>query len=112
MPTSTKWLIGELISSSITLLNIAGYPLLVPYPWHKLLHILGAIIFVGNIIVTAVWLVLAEQTRDKMTLHFASKAVNWADVCFTAPGVLLLLRTYKGEEKLQPQKMVSWEKVK
>jgi uncharacterized membrane protein len=93
MHTSTRWLIGELvlISIVITLLSIAGYPLLLPYQWHKLLHIFGAIIFVGNIIVTAVWLVLAEQNKDKRTLHFASKAVNWADVFFTAPGVLLIL---------------------
>ena len=91
--TSTKWLIGELIVIGIviTLLNIAGHPLLLPYQWHKLLHIVGAIIFLGNIIVTAVWLVLAEQTKNAATLHFAAKAVNWADVFFTAPGVLLIL---------------------
>jgi uncharacterized membrane protein len=91
--TSTKWLIGEIviISIVITVLNIAGYPLLLPYQWHKLLHIFGAIIFVGNIIVTAVWLFLAERSKDKTTLHFASKTVNWADVFFTAPGVLLIL---------------------
>lgn len=91
--TSTKWLIGEIviISVVITLLNIAGYPQLLPYQWHVLLHIVGAIIFIGNIIVTAVWLVLAERSKDKTTLHFAAKAVNWADVFFTAPGILLIL---------------------
>jgi uncharacterized membrane protein len=93
MHTSTKWLIGEIvvISVIITLLNIVGHPLLLPYAWHKLLHIIGAVLFMGNIIVTAVWLVLAEQTKDARTLHFAAKTVNWADVFFTAPGILLLL---------------------
>ena len=93
MHTSTKWLFGEIvvIGVVITLLNIAGQPQFLPYEWHKLLHILGATLFLGNIIVTAVWLVLAEQTRNPATLHFAAKAVNWADVFFTAPGILLLL---------------------
>ncbi len=93
MHTSTKWLLSEvaLIGVAITLLNIAGHPQFLPYQWHKLLHLVGAVLFLGNIIVTAVWLVLAEQTRNTATLHFAAKAVNWADVCFTAPGILLLL---------------------
>ena len=93
MHTSTKWLLGEIaiIGVIITLLNITGHPQFLPYEWHKLLHIAGAILFLGNIIVTAVWLVLAEQTRNQATLHFAAKAVNWADVFFTAPGILLLL---------------------
>lgn len=93
MHTSTKWLVGEIvvISVLISLLNIAGNPMLLPYQWHKLLHIFGATLFVGNIIVTAVWMVLAEQYRNKATLHFASKVVSWADVFFTGPGILLTL---------------------
>jgi hypothetical protein len=47
--------------------------------------------FVGNIVVTAVWMVMAEQSREKVTLHFAVKVVNWADVFFTAPRILLTL---------------------
>lgn len=73
------------------MLSIAGNPMLLPYTWHKLLHILGAIIFLGNIIITGTWMALAERNKDKATLHFSSKVVNWADVLFTAPGVLLVL---------------------
>lgn len=93
MHTSTKWLIAELIIFSVVLilLGLAGYPLLLPYEWHKLLHIFGAVILLGNIIVSGVWMFLAEQTKQSATLHFASRVVNWADVFFTAPGVLLLL---------------------
>src|SRR3712207_590854 len=93
MHTSTKVLAGEIaaIAVIVALLNIAGQPQFLPYQIHLLLHIVGAILFVGNILVTAVWLVLAEQTRNAATLHFASKVVNWADVFFTAPGILLLL---------------------
>lgn len=93
MHTSTQWLIAEIavIIAVLTLLGFAGYPSLLPYEWHKLLHIFGAVIFLGNIIVTGVWMALAEQNKDKPTLHFASRVVNWADVFFTAPGVLLIL---------------------
>src|SRR4051812_10045063 len=76
MHTSTKWLIGEIVVIGVII---------------TLLNIVGAVLLMSNIIVTAVWLVLAEQTRNTATLHFAAKAVNWADVFFTAPGILLLL---------------------
>lgn len=91
--TSTKWLIGEiaLTATLIAVLAVAGFPLLIPYGWHRLLHTVGAVIFLGNIIVTGVWMLQAERSNDWSTLRFASRAVNWADVIFTAPGVMLLL---------------------
>lgn len=61
------------------------------YDWHLTLHILGAVIFIGNIIVTAVWMVLAEQTGNTPTIQFAARAITRADLFFTAPGVILLL---------------------
>lgn len=93
MSASTKWLIGEiaLISVSMTVLGIGGYSLLFPYRWHVFLHILGAVLFMGNIIVSALWMVAAEQSGDRAALRFAAGALNWADVIFTAPGILLLL---------------------
>jgi uncharacterized membrane protein len=93
MHSSTKWLIAEIVTISLvlTLLGFTGYPLLWPYEWHKLLHIFGAVILLGNIIVSGVWMFLAEQNKETATLHFASKVVSWADVLFTAPGVLLLV---------------------
>lgn len=92
MHTSTKWLIAEIVTISVVLivLGFARFPLLLPYEWHKLLHIFGAVILLGNIIVSGVWMFLAEQNKERTTLHFAAKAVNWMDVLFTAPGALLL----------------------
>lgn len=54
MHTSTKWLIGEIAITVfvLTLLGITNYEPLFPYAVHKLLHIFGAVIFLGNIIVT------------------------------------------------------------
>lgn len=56
-----------------------------------LLHIFGAIIFVGNIMVSAMWMTAAKRTRDKTVLYYAARTVQRADFMFTVPGVLLLL---------------------
>ncbi|MEN8128993.1 MAG: DUF2269 family protein, partial [Pseudomonadota bacterium] len=42
----------------------------------KLLHILGGIIFVGNIIVTAFWKIMADRTRDAGIAAFGQRVVN------------------------------------
>ena len=56
-----------------------------------LLHVLGAVIFLGNIIVSAMWMARARRTRDLQVLHFAAGAVIRADWMFTLPGILLIL---------------------
>ena len=69
---------------------VASLPLF-PYQWHVFLHIAGAVVFLGNIIVTGVWMLLAERTRSIPVIHFSAKAVIRADFLFTLPGVLLLV---------------------
>ena len=49
------------------------------------------LVFLGNIIVTGVWMLLAERTRSIPVIHFSAKAVIRADFLFTLPGVLLLV---------------------
>jgi uncharacterized membrane protein len=56
----------------------------------KTLHLLGVVLFLGNIIVTAFWKVMADRTRDLAVIRFAVRATNWADVFFTFGGVALL----------------------
>lgn len=72
MHLSTKWLITKIaiISLIFALLDLAGYPLLLPYGWYKLVHIFGSVVFLGNIIVTGVWMFLVEQTRERATSRF------------------------------------------
>ncbi len=97
MHSSTKWLIGLLVLVGLAGLLAApiasGHPvpLLLPYNWHKWLHVLGAVLFLGNIIVTGFWMLLAERSGNEPSIRLAAIAVNWADVFFTAPGVILLL---------------------
>lgn len=59
----------------------------------KSLHILGAVIFLGNIIVTAWWKVMADRTRDAKIIAFAQRQVTLTDYVFTAGGVALVLAT-------------------
>lgn len=59
----------------------------------KLLHILGGIIFVGNIIVTAFWKIMADRTRDAGITAFAQRVVNLTDFLFTSLGAFTLLFT-------------------
>ncbi len=93
MHKSTKWLIGEMtvVVLIVLVLGFCRHPLLLAYPWHKLLHTFGAVLLVGNIMVTAVWMLMAERSHNVSVMQFTVKAVNWADVVFTIPGVFLLI---------------------
>ncbi len=93
MHASMKWLIGEIIflAVSASLLGVLGYPLVLPYIWYLLLHILGVVLFVGNIIVSGVWMLLSERAGKPDVLRFSVVVVNWADVFFTAPGIILIV---------------------
>ena len=64
---------------------VASLPLYT-FRWHMTVQILGAVIFLGNIIVTAAWMMLAERTREASVIHFTSKTVSRADLLFTGPG--------------------------
>ncbi len=93
MHTSTKWLAAEVVFvlAVIAVLAVLHHPPLFSYEWHKLLHVFGAILLVGNIIITAVWMLMAERTGNPAVLRFAVVGVNWADVFFTVPGIFLLI---------------------
>lgn len=56
----------------------------------KTLHLLGVVLFLGNIIVTAFWKIMADCTRDLAVIRFAVRATNWADLVFTFGGIVLL----------------------
>ncbi|HXH19323.1 MAG TPA: DUF2269 domain-containing protein [Chitinophagales bacterium] len=59
----------------------------------KMLHILGAIIFTGNITVTALWKVMADRQRDPRIVAFAQSLVTLTDFVFTATGAALIAAT-------------------
>ena len=59
----------------------------------KSLHILGVSLFLGNIIVSAFWKVLADRTGNYAVIRFAARLVNVTDAVFTGLGATLLLVT-------------------
>ncbi len=57
------------------------------------LHVLGAVLFLGNIIITAFWKVMADTSGDLNLIYIASQKVLIADYIFTIPGLILLIVT-------------------
>ena len=99
MHKSTKWLIGMIGLIVLMPLLSTMLPQVDPSEetsilhFYLALHILGVVLFLGNIIVTGIWMYLAEKTKNISVINFSVKAVNWMDVFFTAPGVALILLT-------------------
>jgi uncharacterized membrane protein len=56
----------------------------------KLVHLLGVILFLGNIIVTGWWKAMADRTRDPRIIAFAQSQVSATDRVFTLGGILIL----------------------
>jgi uncharacterized membrane protein len=59
----------------------------------KSLHVLGVVMFVGNIFATAMWKVRADKTRDAKVMAFAQMLVTRTDFIFTGVGAVLVLVT-------------------
>lgn len=62
-----------------------------PYLWFKAIHVLGVMIFLGNLMVTAWWKTMADLTRDAKLVAHAQRQVLLTDLVFTAGGAVLLL---------------------
>jgi uncharacterized membrane protein len=45
----------------------------------KVVHLLGVVLFLGNIIVTGVWKTLADWTREPLTIAYAQRLVTITD---------------------------------
>ena len=59
----------------------------------RLLHLLGVILFVGNIATAALWKARADATGDLHAIAFAQRGVMRADYVFTIPGAMLIIIT-------------------
>ena len=70
------------------------------YLWLKTLHILGVILFLGNIIITGWWKVMADRTQEPRIIAFAQRQVTLTDYVFTAGGIVLLLGAGLGNAHL------------
>jgi uncharacterized membrane protein len=61
------------------------------YLWLKTIHLLGVVLFLGNIIVTGWWKVMADKTLNPQVIAFAQRQVTLTDFVFTAGGAAILL---------------------
>jgi uncharacterized membrane protein len=61
------------------------------YQAFKVVHLFGIVIFLGNIIVTLLWKVMADRSGDPRTIAYAQRLVTLTDWIFTAGGVLFIL---------------------
>jgi len=57
----------------------------------KSLHIVGVVLFLGNIIVTGWWKLMADRTHNSSIIAFAQRQVTLTDYVFTLGGSTLLL---------------------
>lgn len=60
------------------------------FTW-KFVHILGVVLLVGNVTVSAVWKVFADLSRQDDVIRFAQRLVTITDWWLTVPGVLLTI---------------------
>ena len=61
------------------------------YDAFKVMHLLGVVLFLGNIIVTALWKSLADRTAEPRVIAYAQRLVTLTDWLFTAGGVTFLV---------------------
>jgi len=54
----------------------------------KIIHLICACLFLGNVIVSGVWAVFAERTGRHEIIKFSNRLVLITDVLFTATGAL------------------------
>ena len=57
------------------------------------IHLLAAVIFVGNIITATFWKVRADKSGNLESMALTSRSLQLADLAFTMPGILGLLVT-------------------
>ncbi|HXU93240.1 MAG TPA: DUF2269 family protein [Gallionella sp.] len=61
------------------------------YLLFKAIHLLGVVLFLGNIIVTGWWKLMADRHGDPLVVAFAQRQVTLTDYVFTAGGVMLVI---------------------
>ena len=62
----------------------------------KLIHLVCACLFLGNVIVSGIWALLAERTRNHAIIQFSNRMVLITDVFFTLLGSLGVVWTGHG----------------
>lgn len=59
----------------------------------KIVHVLSACLFLGNVVVSGTWAALAERTRNYEVIAFSNRLVLVTDLLFTLSGAVLVVIT-------------------
>jgi uncharacterized membrane protein len=62
-------------------------------PVLRTLHVLGAVLLLGNVIVTGLWAALLWRERAGIAYRRVARVILWADLAFTVLGGTLLTMT-------------------
>jgi uncharacterized membrane protein len=54
----------------------------------KIIHVLCACLFLGNVVVSGIWAAMAERTRNHTIIQFSNRLVLITDLLFTATGAI------------------------
>lgn len=60
------------------------------YALLRMLHVTGAVLLIGNVIVTGFWATFLYRTRAEVPFRPVARAIMWADVGFTLTGGVML----------------------
>jgi len=77
-----------------------------PATW-RALHVLGAVLLVGNVIVTGFWAAFLYAQADVVPFRPVARAILWTDLVFTAGGAGLL--TFTGIQLIIARGYSFWE---
>lgn len=64
---------------------------MIAFSLYKFAHIVGIVLLVGNITVTAVWKVFADRTHNAAIVAFGQRMVTGTDFGLTFPGIVLTM---------------------
>jgi len=92
-PTAVVTILSNLLALVMIGVAAQGWPAepILSYNVHKVLHIVGVVIFMGNMIAGPVWLAMAWFAGDAKLMAFAARTLGQADLALTVPGVQLTL---------------------
>lgn len=61
------------------------------YDIFKFLHVVGVVVLVGNVTITAFWKAFSDMTRDPKIVAHAQRGVTVSDFIFTVIGIVLVM---------------------
>lgn len=73
----------------LTWLGVFSFDLILPYRWHKFLHLAGVVVFLGNVILGPLWVVLSLSQQKLQTVRFTFNMLQAFDIYITAPSIFI-----------------------